>query len=73
MSNNLPMYLMFGSAGLLVLIVIGYFILNKALNKDDVKYARQLVEGTQSKTFSMEVLYQKLYMVYIKIPGIKRY
>ena len=73
MSSNLPMILMIGSAGLLVLIIIGYLILNKALNKDDAKYARQLVQGTQANTFSMEVLYQKLYMIYIKIPGIKRY
>ena len=73
MSNNFAMYLMIGAGGLLFLIVIGYLILNKRLNKDDAKYARQLKQGTEANVFSAEVMYQKLYMLYIKIPGIKRY
>ncbi len=73
MSSNLPMIMMIGAAGLLFVIVIAYFIINKMLNKDDAKYAKQLVQGTESNAFSKEVMYQKLYMTYIKIPGIKRY
>ena len=73
MSNQALVYLMMGSGGLLFLIVIGYIILYKRLNKDDARYARQLKQGTESNTFSAEVMYQKLYMVYIKIPFIRRY
>ena len=34
---------------------------------------QQLREGTREKNFSMEVLYQKLYVRYTKIPFVKRY
>ena len=66
-------YLIMGTFGLLVVLIIAYVIINKALNKGDRKYLRELRKGTQTSGMSSEVIYQKLYMMYLKIPGLKGY
>lgn len=73
MSNDVIMYGLMVIAGLFVAVIIAYIILMKRMNRSDVKQAMALKAGTESKTFSADVIYQKLYMIYIKIPGIKRY
>ncbi len=73
MSNNLIIYGLIGVAGLLVLIIIAYFLLVRRMNKADVKHAMALRSGNKTNNFSADVIYQKLYMIYIKIPGLKRY
>ena len=67
------MYILGGSIALFILIIIAYIIINKALNRGDRKYARELRKGTETNKFSSEILYQKLYMIYVKVPGIKKY
>ena len=62
-----------GSAGLFVLIVLMYFILSKKMQKSEYKKIQKLQQGTKSGKFSPEVMYQKLYLAYRKIPFIKRY
>lgn len=59
--------------GILALIIVAYVIVIKATDKSDLKYARKLREGTKGEGFSSELIYQKLYMKYIKIPLVKRY
>ncbi len=73
MSNEILVYLMGGAIGLLFILIIAYVIINKALNRGDRKYVRELRKGTQKNKFSSEIVYQKLYVLYTKIPGIKRY
>lgn len=73
MSTQLLMYLMGGSVVLLLILIIAYVLINKALNKGDRKYVRELRQGTKVNKYSSDVIYQKLYMIYYKIPGIKRY
>ena len=73
MSENIIMYILAGSGALLVLIIIAYLIIRKNLNKGDVQTIRELKEGTEQKKFSTEILYQKLYVYFLKIPVIKRY
>ena len=65
------MYLMGGVAILFVVIVVAYIILQK--NSKDNKYIRELQQGTKTSTFSSEIIYQKLYVFYLKTPFIKRY
>ena len=50
-----------------------YFILSKSINKDAAKYAKELQQGTKSSSFSLEIVYQKLYVYYTRIPFVKRY
>ncbi len=52
-------------------VVVAFVLLQKG-NKE-LKYVRQLREGTKSSKFSSEVLYQKLYIFYLRTPFIKRY
>ena len=73
MSNNIIIYGLMGVAALFVIVIITYIILMKRMNRSDVKQAMALKVGTESNKFSSDVIYQKLYMIYIKIPGLKRY
>jgi uncharacterized membrane protein len=62
-----------GSAVTLVVIVLIYFILSKKMQGSEYRKIQKLQQGTKQKSFSTEVLFQKLYLTYIKIPFIKRY
>ena len=66
-------YLMGGSAALFVIIVLIYVVLSKKMQKSEYKRIQQLQQGTKRNNFSTEVLFQKLYLFYIKVPFIKRY
>ena len=66
-------YLMGGSAGAFVIIILIYYVLSKKMQTSEYKRIQQLQQGTKEKSFSGEILFQKLYLTYIKIPFIKRY
>ena len=73
MSNDIMLYGLLGVAGLFLMVIIAYIVLMKRMNHSDVKQAMALKAGVETKSFSADILYQKLYMIYIKIPGLKRY
>ena len=73
MSNQTLFYIMGISGGLFVFIIIAYLIIRKALNKTDLQHVKQLRAGTEEKSFTSDVLYQKLYIYFIKIPFLNRY
>lgn len=62
-----------GSAAAFVLIIIIYVALSKKMQKSEYKKIQQLQKGTKESKFSSEILLQKLYLTYIRIPFIKRY
>lgn len=73
-TDNTMIYYIMGGAGIaLVLIVIIYLILAKKMQKSEYKRIQRLQQGTRQNNFSTEILFQKLYLTYIKIPFIKRY
>jgi len=65
--------MMGGSAGLFVLIILAYYILSKKMQKSEYKKIQKLQQGTKTDSFSTEILFQKLYLFYRKIPFLKRY
>ena len=71
--DDMIKYLLMVVCGLLVLVAIAYAIIYKKNNTKEMKQLRQLRQGTKEKTFSMEIMYQKLYLIYIKVPFLKRY
>ena len=73
MSNDIILYIMGGAAGVLVIIIALYFFISKKMQKSEYKQIQKLQQGTKAKTFSTEILFQKLYLTYIKMPFIKRY
>lgn len=73
MSNQVLFYIMGISGGLFVFVVIAYFIMQKMLNKGDMKRIRQLREGTKEKKITSDILYQKIYIYLIRIPFLNRY
>lgn len=73
MSSNVILYMLMAISALFAIIVIAYMVLRKKLQSSDVMQIQKLREGTKEKSFSMEILYQKLYTKYIKTPFLKRY
>ena len=73
MNVNMLKYILIGSIGLLILIIIAYFILAKKMGKSEYARIRKLQQGTKSSKFSLDILYQRLYITFIKTPFINRY
>ena len=73
MSNQVIFYIMGGSVAILAIIVLVYYILSKKMQKFEYRQIKKLQQGTKEKSFSTEVLYQKLYITYARIPFLKRY
>ena len=71
MNNQMLIYILAGSGILFLAIIIAYIILQK--NNKEKKYIRQLQKGTKSSSFSLDVVYQKLYIFYLRTPFLKRY
>ena len=72
MSNQVLFYIMGITVGLFVFVIIAYFAIQKMLDKTDRKKIRELREGTEKK-FTSDILYQKLYIYFMKVPFLKRY
>ena len=73
MSNEIIYYIMGGAAGVFFIVVLLYVILSKKMQKSEYKRIQDLQKGTKEKAFSTEILYQKLYIKYVRIPFLKRY
>ena len=73
MSNQVIFIIMGVSVALMVVIGIAYYIMNKKMQKSDYKKIQNLQRGTKASAFSSEIMYQKLYITFIKTPLLKRY
>ena len=73
MTTEFLKYILIGVGILFVFIVIAYLILNKKMQKSDYRQIQKLRRGTESSKFSSEIIYQKLYITYSKLPFIKQY
>ena len=73
MSNQVIFYIMGGSVAILAIIILVYYILSKKMQKSEYRQIKKLQQGTKERNFSTEILYQKLYITYARIPFLKRY
>ncbi len=73
MSTDLLGKLIIGIFAVFGLIVVAFLIVNKFTNKKNTKFVASLVEGTKTKKFSNEIMYQKIYIFLVKIPFLRRY
>ena len=73
MNISMLKYIIIGSCVLLAVAIVAYIILSKKMGKSEYAKIKKLQQGTKSSEFSLDVLYQKLYITFIKIPFIKRY
>ena len=73
MSNDIIYYIMGGAGAAFVIIILIYVILSKKMQKSEYKKIQRLQQGTKENKISTEVLFQRLYLTYIKIPFIRRY
>ena len=65
-SSKIILYMLIAVGVLLGFIVVAYMVLRKKLQQSDVMQMQKLRAGTQEKTFSLEILYQKLYLFKIR-------
>ena len=73
MSNQIIFIIMGITVAAIVVIGIAYYIMSKKMQKSEYKKIQKLQQGTKSGKFSPEIMYQKLYLTYRKIPFLKRY
>ena len=73
MSNQMLFIIIGISVALFVAIIIAYIIISKKTNKSEYKIIQKLQQGTKESKFSAEIILQKLYVTYVRIPGLKRY
>lgn len=72
-SNKFLLVIVGIALGVLVILGIIYYVLNKKMQKSEYKKIQKLQQGTKATGFSPEVIFQRLYITYSKIPFIKRY
>ena len=73
MSDQVLYYIIGGAGGAFILIIAVYFFLRTQLNKSDLKRIKELRAGTREKNFSLDVIYQRIYLVLKNFPITKRY
>ncbi len=73
MSNDAIFMLMGVVLGIFAVVVIAFLFIRKRMQSSDVARIERLRKGTQEKTFSSDVMYQKLYVKYLKLPFLRRY
>ena len=73
MNSDMLLYLVVGAGALFLFIVIAYLIIKNKNQNSEIAQIRKLQQGTKEKSFSLEILYQKLYVFYLKTPFLKRY
>ena len=73
MSTNMLLYVIYGAGGIFAIIIIAFLILNKKMGKSDYQKIKKLRQGTETDKFSAEIMYQKLYITYSRIPFLKNY
>ena len=73
MSNEMLGKFIIGALALFGVLIVAFLIINKFTNKKNTKFVASLVDGTKTKSFSKEILYQKIYLILIRIPFLRRY
>ena len=73
MSNETIFVIMGIILAIFVVVVFAYMVLRKKMQSSDVARIENLRKGTQEKSFSSDVVYQKLYIRYLKLPFLRRY
>lgn len=73
MSTAMLKFVIYVAIGILVGVGVAYFVLSKKMQKSEYQQIKKLRQGTQASGFSTEILYQKLYITYSKIPLLKTY
>ena len=73
MSNNVIYMIMGFSVVSMIIIGIAYYILSQKMKKSEYRQIQKLQKGTKTKAFSSQILFQKLYLFYSRVPFLKRY
>ena len=70
MSNEQLGFFIKIALGVFAVLLVAYLIINKFTNKKNTKFVASLVDGTKTKKYSKEILYQK---IIIQLRKMKEY
>ena len=73
MSTDFLKYVIIGTVVSFAGVLIAYFALMKKMGKSEYRQMKKLQEGTKADSFSADIFYQKLYILFIRTPLLKRY
>ena len=73
MSDDVLLYLLIGIGVVFLIIIIAYLQIRKKMQSSQYKQLKQLRRGTQKSAFSADIIFQRLYLQYRKIPLVQRY
>ena len=73
MSNEMLGKFIIGALAVFGVLIVAYLIVNKFTNKKNTKFVASLVDGTKTKNFSKEIMYQKIYLIIVRVPFLRRY
>ena len=73
MNTEVLKYLIIGTVAVFTVVIAIYLILVKKMGKSEYAQMRKLQQGTKAAGFSVDIMYQRLYLIYIRTPFIKRY
>ena len=71
--TNILKYVLIGTGILFAIIIVIYIVLTKKMGKSEYKQLRKLRQGTETSAFSLEIIYQKLYITFSRTPFLKGY
>ena len=73
MSTQMLKYIMIGTVALFAIVIGIYLVLMKIMGKSEYAKMKKLQEGTKADSFSSDIMYQKIYITFIRTPFLKRY
>ena len=65
MSTDFLKYVIIGTVVSFAGVLIAYFVLMKKMGKSEYRQMKKLQEGTKADSFSADIFYQKLYILFI--------
>lgn len=73
MSTDMLGKAIIGMVAVFGVLILAYLIVNKFVNKKNTKFVASLTDGTKTKKFNTEIMFQKIYIFLVKIPFLRRY
>ena len=74
MNNTFLLYLIIGVGAVFAVVVVAFLIMRSKLQGSKAaKYKAELVAGTKASSFSMDIFYQKFYVLCARTPLLSRY
>ena len=73
LSTEVLLYIIGATGVLFVIFFVALLVMRKQMQSSEYMQMKKLQEGTKANTFSMEIMYQKMYIAFVRTPFLRRY